>query len=213
MLLDGGLKRVRLYGVREGGTLPELPIVAPSVPKRSIVAEPLAAEKYTPFGEVIEANPSTANVTSANQGTAEKFHHVAKVVNAFPKKDGQTNLCVYHCRPARELPFKVKLLERHPYSSQAFIPMTDGSTRGYLVVVALSGKDGMPDLSTMKAFIASSKQGINYRQGVWHHPIIALEHETDFACLVHENGVADEDCQETDVDEVVVQVPGYHSYQ
>ncbi|KAI8145416.1 Allantoicase [Fennellomyces sp. T-0311] len=211
ILPDGGFKRVRLYGVRQGAALPSLPLAAPNAPKRSVVAEPLTAEEYAPYGEVIEARKNV-NITGANQGTAEKFHHVAKVTNAFPNNSGNLNLCVYHCRPAKELPFKVKLLERHPYSSQQFIPMTDGSTRGYLVVVALNNPDGSPDLNTLKAFIASSKQGISYRRGVWHHPMIALENETDFACLVHENGVPNDDCQETNVDEVVVQVPGYHTF-
>lgn len=199
-----------MYGVRECATsIPTLPIIAPSVPKRSIVAEPLTAEKYAPFGQVIQAQSD--NVTGANQGTAEKYHHTAQVINGFPQNAGKTNLCVYHCRPAKELPFKVKLLERHPYSSQAFIPMNSGKTRGYLVVVALNDKNGQPDLSTLKAFIASSTQGINYSPGVWHHPMIALEYETDFACLVHESGVPNDDCQEVNVDEVVVQVPGYHT--
>lgn len=89
--------------------------------------------------------------------------------------------------------------------------MNSGKTRGYLVVVALNDKNGQPDLSTLKAFIASSTQGINYSPGVWHHPMIALEYETDFACLVHESGVPNDDCQEVNVDEVVVQVPGYHT--
>ncbi|KAI9311435.1 galactose-binding domain-like protein [Dichotomocladium elegans] len=209
---DGGLKRIRLYGIRQGGKIPALPIPSPNEPKLSLVAEPLTSEKFKAYGDVVEANSSSTNVTDANQGTAEKFHFLADIVNRYPKKDGRTNLCVFRCRPARELPFKVKLLERHPYSSQAFIPMTDGKTRGYLVVVCLSKPDGSPDISTMKAFVASSKQGINYRQGVWHHPMIALEYETDFACLVHENGVPDDDCEVTDVDQVVVQVPGFHSF-
>ncbi|KAI9488302.1 galactose-binding domain-like protein [Zychaea mexicana] len=203
---DGGFKRIRLHGVRQGGQIPSLPL--PNFPKRIIVAEPLTSEKYAPFGEVIEAKLNI-KVTGANQGTAKKFHHVAKVTNAFPNDSGKVNLCVFRSSPTKELPFKVKLFERHPYSSQQFVPMTNGKTRGYLVIVCLNNEDGSPDLTTTKAFIASSTQGISYRRGVWHHPMISLEHETDFACLVHENGTPNDDCQEAYVDGVVVQVPGF----
>lgn len=149
-------------------------------------------------------------MSGANQGTAEKYHFVADIVNNYPGHS-RTNMCVFRSKPTTELPFTVRLLERHPYSSQAFMPMTHGQTRGYLVIVCLSKEDGSPDIDTMKAFIASSTQGINYRQNTWHHPMVALDGVTDFACLVHENGVPDDDCQITTVEEeVIVQLPGFH---
>ncbi|CAO3622860.1 unnamed protein product [Mucor hiemalis] len=208
---DGGFKRLRLYGIRAGAEFPTLPIVPPSKPKNAIVAEPLTSEGYAPYGDVIHTG-FTKIVTGANQGTAEKHHRVAQVVNNFPNGAGKINMCVFHCRPTDDLPFTVKLLERHPYSSQAFIPMTDGNTRGYLVIVALNGADDKPDMSTLKAFIATSLQGINYAPGVWHHPMVVLENETDFACIVHESGVPEDDCNEVDTPHVVVQVPGFHIF-
>ncbi|KAL0093454.1 Allantoicase [Phycomyces blakesleeanus] len=208
---DGGLKRVRLWGVPEGGKIPTLPIKIPSLlNKPMMIAQPLTREDFAPYGDVIQASSGIA-VTSANQGTAEKYHQVGQVINEFAKGRGRSHLSVFHCRPITEIPFTVKLLERHPYSSQAFIPMTDGRVRGYLVVVALNGEDDKPDMKTLKAFIASSTQGINYREGIWHHPMIALENETDFACLVHESGIPKDDCNEVDVEEVVVDIPGFHA--
>lgn len=177
---------------------------------KTLTAVPLTAEAYAPYGDVIQARKDV-EITGANQGTAEKFHHTARVENNHPNSSGRTNFCVYHCRPTKELPFKVKLLERHPYSSQAFIPMNAGNTRGYLVVVALNGKDDKPDMSTMKAFIASNVQGINYAPGIWHHPMIAMEEETDFACLVHESGNQCDDCHEVNVEEWIIEVPGYRA--
>ena len=50
-----------------------------------------------------------------------------------------------------------------------------------------------PDLSTARAFIASATQGVSYRPGVWHHPMIALDAPIDFTCLVWEDGT-DGDC-------------------
>ncbi|KAI7868741.1 galactose-binding domain-like protein [Spinellus fusiger] len=204
---DGGLKRVRLWGVRQGRSLP-YPLPTPKEP--NMIAQPLTSEAFLPYGEVIEARP-TISLSSANQGTAQKHHHVAHIVNHFADNKGMSHMSVFHCSPATQLPFTIKLLERHPYSSQAFIPMTDGKVRGYFVAVALNGKDDRPDMSTLKTFIASSLQGINYGKGVWHHPMVSLEHATSFACLVHENGVPDDDCQIVDVEPVTIEIPGYRA--
>lgn len=120
-------------------------------------------------------------------------------------------MCIFRCKPTTQLPFTVKLLERHPYSTQAFIPMTHGQTRGYLVAVALNGADDKPDMSTLKTYIAKSDQGVSYHQGVWHHPMVALDDETDFAVVVHESGVPEDDCNEVDVEHHVVHLPGFHN--
>jgi ureidoglycolate lyase len=86
------------------------------------------------------------------------------------------------------LPFTVRTLEKHPLSTQLFVPL--GAER-YVVVVALG--DAAPDLSTLSAFLASGKQGITYHPGVWHHTLMALDQPTDFSCLVWEDGGRD-DC-------------------
>jgi ureidoglycolate lyase len=62
----------------------------------------------------------------------------------------------------------------------------------FLVVVA-EGPDEAPDPLTVRAFLATGRQGITYQPGVWHPPLHAMDHETDFACLVSEDGSA-EDC-------------------
>ncbi|KAG2181861.1 hypothetical protein INT44_008677 [Umbelopsis vinacea] len=176
---------------------------------KTLTALPLTAAGYAPYGDVIQARTDAKDITGANQGTAEKYHWTASIVNNHPNNGGKSNMCVFHCRPTKELPFKCKILERHPYSSQAFVPMNAGNTRGYLVIVALNGEDDKPDMSTLKAFICSNVQGVNYAAGIWHHPMIALEAETDFACLVHESGINEDDCQVVSVEEWIVDVPGY----
>jgi ureidoglycolate hydrolase len=37
------------------------------------------------------------------------------------------------------------------------------------------GLDDRPDLSTLRAFVASVAQGVVYDTGIWHHPLICLE--------------------------------------
>lgn len=150
---------------------------------RTLSAVPLEREAYAPFGDVIAAKPG---FRSANQGTAQKSEHLAELVD---RRGARPNLSVFRCAP-REVPFEVKLLEKHGASTQLFVPMN--ATR-YLVIVALG--DDAPDLSTVRAFVATGLQGITYRPGVWHHPMVALDRETDFFCLVHEDGT-EADCTE-----------------
>lgn len=44
-------------------------------------------------------------------------------------------------------------------------PLTSGGA--YIVVAALNGKDDKPDLSTLRAFMATAAQGVSYDQGTW----------------------------------------------
>ncbi|MBI4057157.1 MAG: ureidoglycolate lyase [Elusimicrobia bacterium] len=146
----------------------------------------LTPQNYKSYGSVISAHGPSV---SANMGTAKRFNHLTKVANLRPKR-AKLNVCLFRCRPHRKFPITIKLLERHPFSTQVFIPMT-GAKR-YLVVVSL-GKE-KPDLNSLSAFIATGSQGISYKPGVWHHPLIALDKPTDFGCLIWENGTK-EDCQ------------------
>ena len=97
--------------------------------------------------------------------------------------DPELNVSVFRCAPRTRWPLAVELLEKHPESTQVFVPM---NARRYLAVVALGGD--RPDLATLAAFVATGAQGISYHAGVWHHPMIALDSEVDFTCLVWEDG-------------------------
>lgn len=56
--------------------------------------------------------------------------------------------------------------------------------------------DGQPSLPTLRAFMASTAQGISYHRNVWHAPLIALgDRKVDFACVVSETGVPEVDCE------------------
>jgi ureidoglycolate lyase len=66
------------------------------------------------------------------------------------------------------------MMERHPLSSQAFIPM---GQQPYLVVVAPCGE---LDISKIEVFLATANQGVNYHKGTWHHYCLALKEVSDF---------------------------------
>jgi len=157
-----------------------------------IRAEPLLRETYHPYGTVVAADSSLPR-KPANQGTAERYNHLGELKN-LRHGSAEANLCVFRSQPFSGSSFPVRLLERHPRSTQLFVPMSESAR--YLVVVA-SGAES-PDLKTLRAFVAKSGQGITYHPGVWHHPLIALDHVTDFACVVYENGT-DEDCETLEI--------------
>ena len=150
---------------------------------------PLTAEAYAPYGDVIMASPRGEPGASANQGSARRYDHLAALENLRPET-ARANVSAFRCAPRRAGPFVLEILEKHPHSTQIFVPM---SAERFLVVVALGGD--RPDLSTLAAFEATGAQGVSYRSGVWHHPMIALGSTTDFTCIVFEDGT-EGDCVE-----------------
>jgi ureidoglycolate lyase len=85
------------------------------------------------------------------------------------------------------------MLERHPRGSQAFVPL---SGTPYLVVVAEDPSQ------RPRAFLARGDQGVNFRKGVWHHPLLALERVSDF--LVVDREGEDDNCDEVSLSEAWV---------
>jgi ureidoglycolate lyase len=154
---------------------------------RTLKPTPLSKEAFAPFGDVIGLELSGG--ASANQGTATRYNRVAQLASNRPQ--AQPNLAVFRS-VAKALPFEVRLLERHPCSTQMFVPL---SCQRFLVVVCPDDARGEPDLPHLRAFLCGPGQGINYRLGVWHHPIIALDAPADLLMLAWEDG-STLDCEE-----------------
>jgi len=150
-------------------------------------ARPLTRESFSPFGDIIGLELSGG--TRANQGTATRYDRVAQLASSRP--EARPNLAVFRS-VAKTLPFEVRLLERHPCSSQMFVPM---ACQRFLVVVCPEDARGEPDLARLCAFVCGPGQGVNYRPGLWHHPIIALDGPADLLMLAWEDGTA-LDCEE-----------------
>ena len=117
-----------------------------------------------------------------NEGTATRYHDLARIDTS--SGEGRTVVSIFRAQP-RALPFTIGMLERHPLGSQAFVPL---GTAPYLVVVG-TGADDAP-----RAFLARDGQGVNFHRGTWHHPLLALERESDF--LVIDRGGPGENCDE-----------------
>ena len=151
-----------------------------SVDLRELKAVPLTADAFLPFGRVVSAGLQPGS--SANQGTAVRFDFCADLQTTRP--GAKANLAVFRS-VAKTLPHDVLLLERHPCSTQVFLPMV---VQRYLVCVAPTRPDGEPDLVGLAAFVCLPGQGVAYAPGTWHHPMVALDAPGEFAMLAWEDG-------------------------
>lgn len=135
--------------------------------RATLVAQPLTADAFAPFGDVIA-------IGQGEPGTRDAF--AAAMDNKRP--EAQLNVSVSRAKET-PVPLQVKWMERHPYSGQTFVPL---DISRYLMLVAPSTPNGAPNLDKLQAFVAGPDQGINYRAGVWHHPFTALDRPSE--CLV-----------------------------
>lgn len=122
-------------------------------PSREIPVKPLSGTSFQDFGEVIEdpATHDTLPLTTieANQGSARKVLDVSHMNNHYAlsqsKKPASPAVNMFVCKPRALMQehgkgvFPVRILERHPFTPQTFIPMgldpSDKET-AYLVIVA-----------------------------------------------------------------------------
>jgi ureidoglycolate lyase len=150
---------------------------------RELTPEPLTAEAFAPFGNVIEASEDGVKLV-INQGHAIRYDRLAEIDVA----DGTAAISLFRARPLAELVLRV--FERHPLGSQAFMPLS-GSP--YLVAVAPAGAF---DPAKIRLFRAEPHQGVHYRKGVWHHFLLVLD-ESDFL-VVDRTGPGD-NCDEIEL--------------
>lgn len=139
---------------------------------RRLVPEPLTAEAFRPFGDVIEASDNVRRIP-INYGATTRYHDLARI----DVEDGGGHAIVSIFRGKPLTPPLLKIFERHPLGSQSFTPL---SGRSYLVAVAPSGDF---DPAAVRLFRAAPHQGVNYAKGTWHHYLLPLEAESDFLVI------------------------------
>ena len=160
---------------------------------RRLSIEPLTAEAFAPFGDVIAARGEPRGI---NYGTTQRFHDLARIdCNA---EGGRTIVNIFRSMPP-VFPFEVRVMERHPLSSQAFMPL---SGRPFLVVVAPKGEF---DPAAVRAFRAAPGQGVNFTPGTWHHFNLALDGESDFLVIDREGPLLEGNG--TNCDEITLNPP------
>ena len=160
---------------------------------RTLTPVPLTRERFAPYGEVIE----TAEVRAAamNDVRFERFDDLCNV----DVGDGRVSVSIATARSASSLPYRIDMVERHPLGTQAFIPL---SPCRMIVVVAPPEEGVAPD--DLRAFVTNGRQGINYRRGTWHMPLIAFDEGQEF--LIIDRASDGPNCDEHDLEEPVLLV-------
>lgn len=153
---------------------------------RSIQPLPITAERFAPFGDVIECRD--ANKLSMNDARFDRFDRLA-----CADVEGDAVISIVRSRTETKLPYRVDMLERHPLGSQAFVPLT----RFEFVVVVAPPLETV-ELEDVRAFTVPAGRGINYRRGTWHMPLIALGRAQEF--LVIDYGGNEPNCEELFLD-------------
>tara|TARA_R110002074_G_scaffold3594_14_gene18790 strand:- start:112 stop:597 length:486 start_codon:yes stop_codon:yes gene_type:complete len=135
-----------------------------------IKTEPLTAEAFAPYGDLLEASGTPDKII--NQGKCGRFHDRARL----DFSDGQAGISIFQGQK-ETLPLALELVERHPQGSQAFVPM---SADAFLVVVAADA-DGVP--IDPRAFVTAPGQAINFHRGTWHGVLTPLSEPGLFAVI------------------------------
>lgn len=136
---------------------------------RAIAIQPLTRDAFAPFGQVIETDG--AHHYPINKGMTERYHDLARIElgGAHPRP----LISLFRGQPYT-LPLRLDLVERHPFGSQAFYPLSDAP---WLVIVAPddSGTPGTP-----LAFRPAPGQGVNIAMNTWHGVLCPLDRPSDY---------------------------------
>lgn len=148
-----------------------------------IDARPLEPEVFAPFGEVLDV-PRHSGRT-----------YYERTLGSL-RPDAWPSLSIARREDVDAIPFIVRQMERHEFSSQSFVPL---DARRWLVIVAPHATGGGPDASGLQAFVARGDQGVTFAANVWHHPLTVLDAAASFAIMMWRNG--------TGTDEEFVDLP------
>lgn len=95
-----------------------------------------------------------------------------------PGKHGFAILCP---QPVSGPTIAITALERHPHSTQSFVPIRAGR---WIVVLAPTLPDGLPDMANVRAFLAGPTDAICIHQNVWHAGLTVLDGPAEFAMMM-----------------------------
>ncbi len=146
-------------------------------------AEPIDAEAFAPFGQVIAA-PASPGRRSFTDG--------------LDHADRPAVLSTTHVEPSA-WPLTVAELERHPHSTQTFVPLHVGR---WVVVVASA-----PEPEAIRAFVVGPDVGVTIGRGIWHHRLTAIDGPGRFAVLMWQDGETDDEHAAIDPVDIVIEPP------
>lgn len=146
-----------------------------------LLAQPLTAQAFAPYGTVIAAPAGAGRLI--NGGNAQRFDLVDDL--QLGAGGGRPMLALFRAQ-ARRFPHAVTEMERHALGSQSFVPLGE---RRFVIVVAPAGP--APAAEALAAFVTDGRQGVTLAPGTWHHALLAVD-AGDF--VVVERASAAVDC-------------------
>jgi len=155
---------------------------------RIVTARLLTREAFAEFGDVLDTDCDTH--FPINGGRCERYHDLAKVEAEGP--NARVLISIFKGTPY-EFPLKLTMVERHPFGSQAFMPL---SPSPFLVVVCHDGPEGPAE---PYAFVTRPGQGVSYPRNLWHAVLTPIGAPQDF--LVVDRGGGGANLEEHHFDE------------
>ncbi len=131
--------------------------------KITIKPKKITRKNFQKFGDLISVKKKKS--ININDGYAKRFDNLCRINTS--SKRGKTIMSIFSAKK-RKFPMNIKMMEKHPLGSQAFVPMNETT---FLVFVAPKGK--RPNTKKIESFIVPKQTGINYKPGIWHFPLIS----------------------------------------
>ena len=128
---------------------------------------PLTPEAVAPF----------INVLRAPSGKAGEIPDVLERGDVAGRH-AYTILCP---QPVDAGAIPIRFLERHPHSTQTFLPL---SVSRWVVCLAPTAADGTPDLKGLRAYLAGPSDAICIGRNVWHAALTVLDRRAEVGMIM-----------------------------
>lgn len=134
-----------------------------------LTARPLTREAFAEFGDVLDT--SRESHYPINAGMTERYHDLARIEAEGP--NARVVVSIAKARPYA-FPLILSMVERHPFGSQAFMPLSQAP---FLVVVCHDTNDGPGE---PHVFVTAPGQGVSYPRNTWHGVLTPIGAPQDF---------------------------------
>jgi ureidoglycolate lyase len=128
---------------------------------------PISAEALAPLATILRGEPG-------------RLVEIPEVT-AHDATPGRHALAILSPQPVAGNTASIASLERHPHTTQTFVPMR---VSRWLVLVVPSLADGSPDAAAAKAFVAGPGDAICIGRNVWHAGLTVFDAPAEFAMIM-----------------------------
>ena len=128
------------------------------------IIDKITSKNFNEFGDFI--NPYEKTGEDINTNTTKSYFDLANI--EILGEDNKVRLNLFDAKK-RKFPLMIDMLEKHPLSSQVFLPLGNNP---FFVIVCLAAIE--PDLNNLKIFKIENGNGVNFKPMVWHFPLLSI---------------------------------------